>query len=543
VLRNQVKPRTFGLLILFGFLFSVTASGLAQEETGRVFEVVTKRAILHKGPSYEYPILGGVRKGTRLTFIKQEGTWLNVLLEDDTEGWIGENFVREISPETPPEILPEIPPEVPPELLPIVKEKVPLFDTEIRNYAKLSGYYDGLKDNPIVNPDNVLEKEESGFFLEINTQFQFTLRDNYSLSGDVSYQYCPGPGDQAETETHLITNEFYLDLLFADFLNVKLGKKRETWGVGNTFNPIDIINPPKDPVDPSESREGSYIGLIEVPFKSSIISVVAIPDTWYEDDDNDGVPDVKDGIPEGFKSDNTGYGMRLYSLVWDTDISFIYYNEDIIPEDAKDYFGLAYYRFFGYLGTYFELLGHEGSNMMHVQFSQEKGYYLGLSPELENDFFVNHYLGSNYTFGDSTKIGMEYYHNSEGYDEDEFNKFHTFLNDTSQAYLASSSDPETQANLGRLLKSGVGLMQKPIRQQYVVLMFERPNTFDDFFPHLNAIMCLDDSSFQLSAALDYNIRDDLTITLDTKSFFGDEDTEYGLKPDDFKVTMKLKYYF
>ena len=82
-----------------------------------------------------------------------------------------------------------------------------------------------------------------------------------------------------------------------------------------------------------------------------------------------------------------------------------------------------------------------------------------------------------------------------------------------------------------------------IRRNYLSLTFDRPFTFDDFSPHLGTIINLDDGSFLLNGVIDYAVRDDTSITLDTKWFIGDDDTEYGMKPDNFKVNLKVIYYF
>jgi hypothetical protein len=54
---------------------------------------------------------------------------------------------------------------------------------------------------------------------------------------------------------------------------------------------------------------------------------------------------------------------------------------------------------------------------------------------------------------------------------------------------------------------------------------------------------LDDGSFLLNGAVVYNVRDDTSISLDVKGYVGDDDTEWGMKPDDYRAFLKIKYYF
>ena len=94
----------------------------------------------------------------------------------------------------------------------------------------------------------------------------------------------------------------------------------------------------------------------------------------------------------------------------------------------------------------------------------------------------------------------------------------------------------------KLLKATQILSDK-LRKNYLSLSFDRPYTFDDFTPHLGTIICLDDGSFMLNGMLAYNVRDDTTITLDVKGYVGNDDTEWGLKPDNFRVFLSAEYYF
>ena len=64
----------------------------------------------------------------------------------------------------------------------IVYEEVPSdFEFDMRNYLKLSGYYDDLKKYPDTNPENILQLEETALFLEPNTQFSLAYLQDYAV--------------------------------------------------------------------------------------------------------------------------------------------------------------------------------------------------------------------------------------------------------------------------------------------------------------------------------------------------------------------------
>jgi len=275
----------------------------------------------------------------------------------------------------------------------IVAEEAPIvFEFDMRNYIKLTGYYDDLKDDPVINPDNILKLEENGIIGEINTQFELSYLTDYQLKADVGYQISSGPGEQENNNTHFVTNEFYFDLFLAKFAYLKIGKKRQAFGVGWTFSPVDdVLDWPKNPVDPSDFREGKYLAVAEVPYGDSSVSFFILPDVEYDLESEQG----QSGIPRKMDTDNPTFGARILFLLWDTDLALIYNRTDRIPDVEKDYFGLTMNRYWGDLGFYLEAMGHEGNDLEFVQINQAGDYYFPAGEELESiknaddDFYVN----------------------------------------------------------------------------------------------------------------------------------------------------------
>jgi hypothetical protein len=424
----------------------------------------------------------------------------------------------------------------------IVPEEVPSdFEFDMRNYFKVSGYYDSLKKWPDINADNLLQLEETAFFLEPNTQFSLSYLEDYVFTADISYQWSPGSSEQSDRDTHFITNEFYFDLYLADLAYVKAGKKRELWGVGWTFSPIDfIMGWPKNLVDPTESREGKYLALLEAPVGDASFSFVYFPDVTFDMQSEWG----QSGIPDTIGEEQGSLGAKARFLLWDTDLSLVYYRTDKIPDLMKNYYGLSLSRYWLDLGAYVDIEGHQGNDLERVQ-KTEIGQYAFLSGEdlveymeADDDIYVNFAVGANYTFPEDSKITLEYYRNSEGYNDEEFDEFVKFVGHEANIYrLLNDSTSEK-----KLLKANQ-LLANRIRQNYLSISYDRPNTFDDFFPHLGVLMCLDDGSSLVNGAVTYNVRDDTSLSLDARAYLGDSDTEWGMKPDNYRIYLKATYFF
>jgi len=428
----------------------------------------------------------------------------------------------------------------------IVLEDTPSnFQFDMRNYVKLSAYYDDLIKWPNVNDGNIMKLEDTAYFTEVNTNIELSYLENYLFKADISYQYSPGSDGQSDKDTHFITNEFYFDLSLAQLAFLKVGKKRESWGVGWAFSPIDnIIDLPKNVVDSSDSREGMYLSMLEVPVADLSIRLIYFPYVEFDLTTEKG----ESGIFDNMFDEQAAYGLNASFMLWDTDISLIYYNTDKIPGLQKDYGGLTLSRYWLDLGAYFEIEAHRGSDLENVQLTASGQYYFPVDDELkemekdDDDIFVDFAVGTNYTFPDNTKIALEYFRNGEGYSDSEFDAFVEFVDHEGLTHQ-SINDAQSKENSAKKLLKANQLLGDRIRKNYISLSYDRPYTFDDFTPHLGTIICLDDGSFMLNGRLMYNVSDDTTVTLDVKGYVGDDDTEWGLKPDNYKVFLSAKYYF
>jgi len=440
------------------------------------------------------------------------------------------------------------PGEAPPE------EVISDFKFDVRAFVKSGWIYRNLKDDSVINPNNLLNLGENTGLITPGLQFKATYLKDYVFNTDIEYQLTFGDGDNDAT-THFLVNDFYFDLYLADFAYLKAGKKRESWSVGWTFTPVDqLLEIPKNPIDPSDSREGKYLVKMEMPVKSASFGFIYFPDVAYELDENGnlksetgkaGIPDewFNDDPGSNYRVDEGGYGVRSSLLAWETDIALMYYRTDKIPDLMKDYFGLSLTRYWLDLGAYIEIIGHKGKDLSTVRKNTKEGTLPGqryaiVSDEDDDDFYTNFAIGVNYSFSDDSKIAIEYYRNAEGYDSEEFDLFYEFLKHDSDLYLTTHD-----RNVGNKILRANQILGDRVRQNYLSFTFDRPNTFDDFFPHIGVIICLDDGSTLINGALEYTVRDDTSIKLDTRWYLGDDDSEFGLKPSNFEGILKLIYYF
>jgi hypothetical protein len=151
-------------------------------------------------------------------------------------------------------------------------------------------------------------------------------------------------------------------------------------------------------------------------------------------------------------------------------------------------------------------------------------------------------LGVRYLTQRDTTYILEYYRNGTGYTKDEFQDFYhlidqaydQYVNTGSSALLGTASNL-SQGNYGR---PNAGL-------DYLYLRISQKEPFDIlyFTPSLTTIMNLRDPSFSIAPEVTYTGVTNLELRLKATFLVGGEGTEFGEKPNDYRLEFRARYYF
>src|SRR3954470_12371418 len=128
-----------------------------------------------------------------------------------------------------------------------------------------NGYVDSRSQATHANVTGVLPTQDVpqlDELIEANVQLKHRYAEKGFVYGDVSlfgqfagnYRSVDADGNVIVVPDHHVPandplvslSELYVSHDFGDELNVLVGKKRIVWGPGFSFNPTDLINPPKD---------------------------------------------------------------------------------------------------------------------------------------------------------------------------------------------------------------------------------------------------------------------------------------------------------
>jgi len=318
--------------------------------------------------------------------------------------------------------------------------------------------------------------------------------------------------------------EGYLSLKPSPSLTFKLGKQTLLWGKGYAWNPVAFVSKPKDPDDPELALEGyitasaDYIKSFQGPLKTVSITPVIFP--VYKD------------INDDFGTvDRLNFAGKLYLLLYDTDIDFI----AMTGGSRTSRVGMDFSK---NITTNLEIHGEVG--FINNQKSKVIDSQGNIS---ESKFDAKSYLlGIRYLTASDTTFIFEYYRNGTGFSHLEMKDYFTFIDKGYDLFLLKGNDS--------LLKKAASVTQgtygrsNPM-EDYLYLRISQKEPFNIlyFTPAITTIMNLNDQSLSLSPELLYTGIKNLEIRLKAIGLLGGRGTEFGEKQNDYRVELRLRYYF
>lgn len=348
-----------------------------------------------------------------------------------------------------------------------------------------------------------LEKGISRLYTKIYT--------NYTSS----YQY--------ET-TKTTVFEGYLSLKPSSSFITDLGKKTLNWGKGYAWNPAAFLDRPKDPNDPELSREGYIVASVDYtksftgPLKTFSFTPVLLP--------------VYSGVNDDFgEVDHLNAASKLYFLLYDTDIDLMF----LTGGSRTTRYGMDFSR---NITTNLEI---------HGEFSLINDYQQAYIDEKGNAYQTsygtkNYLIGIRYLTKQDTTYIMEYYRNGTGFNSKEMRDYFSFIDKGYTTYMKTGNT--SQLNKAATLFQGPYGRMNPATN-YLYLRVSQKDPFDILYytPAITLIANVDDKSFSLAPELTYTGITNLEIRLRTIFLVGQKGSEFGEKQNDYRVDLRIRYYF
>lgn len=454
--------------------------------------------------------------------------------------------------------------------------------------AEVNGYVDNRFQysyiDPGASPISTKDQPSLQEILEGNIQLKVTLSSKAFIYTDISLIYQNGwlfydkdaSGERVRYPEHdvatfrpfVVPSELYVTYSPKPWLNFLIGKKRIIWGPGFAFNPTDLINPPKDPTDPNFQRAGQWVARVELPFEKFTVSALFAPQVLYQ---TSGIPyavmkyndyPLSDGTKPPDDSYHYLLAARLYLLLFNTDINLFYFfsnkYNDLFENSSR--FGGSFSRyFFTDYELHIEALFQIGSTRLYPNHLCAIGNVCNPATALsatkltDGTVYPRVLVGGRTQFKDESTLSIEYYYQSDGYSDLEFQDFLRLLVKATQAGISTTgvSTTPTGGSTGALPQR---FTFDPLRRHYLILSYTKPKIKDDWTVGAVLIAGLTDLSGTLSPSVSWSAKEWLTLSLygfipirgipvGTVTVNDLSYSEYSLLPIDFRFLFEARAYY
>jgi len=381
------------------------------------------------------------------------------------------------------------------------------------------------------------------------------------------------PREATAARPFVSLSELYLSHEVVPALHLLAGKKRVLWGSGWAYNPTDLLNPPKDPTDPTSQRVGAYMLRVEVPLEKYTFTLLASPAVLAQES---GLPRALLIHPSWNQRDDELHYLivaRAYALVADSDLNLMVFHSNLYRDafENKTRVGLSFSRyFFEDYELHVEALVGRGS----ARNSPAPGCLNSREAAVEcfmrgEPLFSRRRLdegrlrpriltGTRYMFSDESLLSVEYLYQADGLKRSEFQDVVNGLSLLRAAReLGVDPDRITEQLLG---DSEEGLPQRfrfePIARHYAFLSFQKPKIRDDFTVTATLVANLQDLSGLLSPSVAWSATEWMTLTLSgfvpfsgpsslaaTVPETGAKASEFNLVPSSYRVLFQARLFY
>jgi len=316
--------------------------------------------------------------------------------------------------------------------------------------------------------------------------------------------------------------EGYLSLKPSLHFHIDIGKKRLKWGKGYAWNPVAFIDNPKNPFDPDLALEGftvisaDYIKSFSGKLRTLTLTGILIPV-------------FKDVNSQLGRHNTLNYGGKVYSLLFDTDIDLMF----LTGPGISSRYGIDFSR---NITSNIEI---HGEGAYRTEYSKRVVDDESALDQKKRDG-CSYLLGIRYLTKSNTTFFLEYYRNGRGYTQKEMEDYYSLIDSGYDMYLMSGIEDELD-----LASSFTGFrtFSPAINYLFLRILQKEPFNIVYFNPSLTSICNLGDGSFSLVPELLYTPVTDLELRARAMFLVGNRGTEFGEKQNNFRLELRIRYYF
>lgn len=382
--------------------------------------------------------------------------------------------------------------------------------TRVGGKAEATLRHRALNQSSKINPDNrISELNTSKKTVDVSLQLSRYLDNEESflwlakINSSRTYEDDARKNDNDDDSMRF--DELYLSWTKNEWI-VSLGKTRNSWGPALAFNPLNVVVPPRDPLNPDQASEGHPMLFVnyEGPFSADFI--------------------VSQDFDREWNGEYNRWGARLSFLVSNVDFGFYFYDGEADKDDVKYNQMVG----FSFSSNFIE------SATIYIESARflenRRNYYNELGATFQEDENATEtVVGSSIAIDGTTLIILEAFHNSTGYTKDQRKNYYQAVD----ARLNSSSTDHSLLDdyqFGRM------------NQNYFLLSLNKSQIFDKYSFELQALIA-EDGSANSEISGTYEISQNYLLATALTQNSGNETSDFGNNPVATDFSLSISYEF
>jgi hypothetical protein len=328
--------------------------------------------------------------------------------------------------------------------------------------------------------------------------------------------------NERNTQSRLALRELFLKFSPTNALDFTLGRAILKWGTGYAYNPTGVIEPRRNPSDPSDRLRqfrGLDLAQADFYFRASSLTLVYLNT-------------LRTGDKWQLAGDHR-LAMRLSTLFRGFDVSLIGFWE----KSRHGKMGLNFTKVLGAaLEIHDEFLGQHGSETPQhlITTANAPDTLFRLPPfaplhEHKHRLFGKYLAGFQYTFGNNVNLAMEYFHNDDGFRGEDWQRFLDYLVFANRQ-LSNPRWNGPQGNLAAanlLWATGVLSTTGSTRDYLFIRLYSSDLASTRISGELSALENLHDASAVVIPTLSVYLGREISAYLRWSGFFGKRESEFG----------------